>query len=222
MKGLLVKDFNILLLQKKFLRIFLIISVVMLMTAQEPSFFVAYLTMVCGIVTVSTINYDELDNGNTFLFTLPITRKGYVVEKYVLVVLISGLAWLIATTASILISVAKIENYSIVNGILEAVIIFVVCMTMEFIMIPIQIKYGGEKSRVVLVAIAGVIAVAGYLLKLLSEKMPGVVSIDVEALFRTIDSIGFAGLVAIAVGTGVVVLLISMVISGRVMERKQF
>lgn len=222
MKGLLVKDFNILLLQKKFLGIVLIISVMLLMTSEQPSFLVGYITMMCGIVTVGTINYDDLDNGNTFLFTLPITRKGYVMEKYVLVVVTSAIAWLVATIASTMISLAKIEGFSIANGILEAVIIFVVCMVFEFIMIPVQIKYGGEKSRVVIVAMAGVIVVVGYLLKFLSEKLAGVISIDVEALFRAIDSIGIVGLVAIAVGTGVAVMLISVAISGRIMEKKQF
>ena len=32
---------------------------------------------------MSSISYDEFDNGNAFLFSLPITRKDYVLEKYI-------------------------------------------------------------------------------------------------------------------------------------------
>lgn len=222
MKGLLVKDFNILLLQKKFLGLVLMISVIMIMTMEDPSFLIGYITVMCGIVTVSTINYDELDNGNTFLFTMPITRKVYVLEKYVLVVLVSGLAWLTATVASMMVSVTKIEGFHIGEGIGIAVLTFAACMLLEFIMIPIQLKYGGEKSRIVLVAMAGVIIVAAYFLNFLAEKMEGIISIDVEGLLNRINSMGLNGLVVVVVCVSVAVMLISIVISTRIMEKKQF
>lgn len=222
MKGLLAKDFNILLLQKKFLGMILAITVIMLMTMEEPSFLVAYLTVTCGIMTLSTLSYDEFDHGHTFLFTLPITRKEYVWSKYVLSVLVSGCAWLSATIVSVLVSVIKVEGYAVADGIAEAVMTFAVCMLIVFIMIPIQIKYGAEKSRVVILAIAGIVVVVAYVAQALSERMAGVISIDMEALYHAIDSVGLAGLVAIAVGTGIAVMLISAVISGRIMEKKQF
>lgn len=222
MKGLLVKDFNILLLQKKFLGIVLIISVIMIMTMEDPSFLIGYITAMCGMVTVGTINYDDLDNGNTFLFTMPVTRKVYVLEKYVLVVLVSGLAWLAATVASIMISSAKIEGFNIGEGIGMAIFTFLACMLLEFIMIPIQLKYGGEKTSVVIVAIAGVVTVASYFLNFLFEKMEGIISVDVEGLLDRFNSMGLNGLVVVAVCVSVVVMLISIVISARIMEKKQF
>ena len=222
MKGLLAKDFNILLLQKKFLGMILAITVIMLMTMEEPSFLVAYLTVTCGIMTLSTLSYDEFDHGNTFLFTLPITRKEYVWSKFVLSVLVSGCAWLSATIVSVLVSVIKVEGYAVADGIAEAVMTFAVCMLIVFIMIPIQIKYGGEKSRVVILAIAGIGVILGGLLQVLAERLKGIVSIDVEAMFRYIDAIGLPGLVAVAVGIGVIVMAISLVISERIMEKKQF
>ena len=222
MKGLLVKDFNILLLQKKFLGMVLMISIILLLTAEDPSFLVGYITVMCGIITVSTINYDEFDNGNTFLFTLPITRKGYVLEKYVLVMLFSGLAWVAATLASILFSVVKLPSFDVMQGIGEAVLVFVVCMMFEFIMIPIQLKYGGEKSKVVMVAMVGIVVVLGTILKFVFEKLEGVISIDVEGLIQTLDSIGFAEWIVIVVVASVAVMMISMSVSRQIMEKKQF
>lgn len=222
MKGLLVKDLNILLLQKKFLGVVLIIAAIMLMTMEDPSFLISYITVLCGIVTVSTINYDDLDNGNTFLFTLPITRKLYVLEKYVLLVAVSGCAWLVSTMVSIVISYARTEGFIVAEGIAMAVLTFVVCMLIEFIMVPIQLKYGGETSRVVMITIAGIVVVMGYFLKYISKRLEGIVSIDVEGLLNAVESIGISGWVLIAVCACVVVMLISIVVSEKIMEKKQF
>lgn len=222
MKGLLVKDFNILLLQKKFLGIVLMISVIMFMTMEDPSFLIGYITVMCGIVTVGTINYDDLDNGNTFLFTMPITRKVYVLEKYVLVVLVSGCAWLAATLSSVMISATKIEGFNIQEGIAVAVLTYVACMLLEFIMIPIQLKYGGERSKVVIVATVGIVVAIGYFWNLFFKKLEGIISVDVEGLLNTINSLGLNGLVVVAVGASVAVMLISMFISAKIMEKKQF
>ena len=222
MKGLLVKDFNILLLQKKFLGIVLMISVIMFMTMEDPSFLIGYITVMCGIVTVGTINYDDLDNGNTFLFTMPITRKVYVLEKYVLVVLVSGCAWLAATLSSVMISATKIDGFNIGEGIAVAVLTYVACMLLEFIMIPIQLKYGGERSKVVIVATVGIVVAIGYFWNLFFKKLEGIISVDVEGLLNTINSLGLNGLVVVAVGASVAVMLISMFISAKIMEKKQF
>lgn len=222
MKGLLVKDLNILLLQKKFLGVVLIIAAIVLMTMEDPSFLIGYITVLCGIVTVSTINYDDFDNGNTFLFTLPITRKLYVLEKYVLLVAVSGCAWLVSTMVSIVILYVRTEGFIVAEGIAMAVLTFVVCMLIEFIMVPIQLKYGGEKSKVVMVTIVGIVVVMGYFLKYISKRLEGIVSIDVEGLLNAVESIGISGWVLIAVCACVVVMLISIVVSEKIMEKKQF
>ena len=41
-------------------------------------------TIVTAIFAITTISYDEFDNGLAFLMTLPVTRKQYVAEKYLL------------------------------------------------------------------------------------------------------------------------------------------
>lgn len=222
MKGLLVKDFNFLLLQKKFLVLTAAICAVMLMTMEDPTFLIGYLTMMMGIITLSTINYDDFDRGNTFLFTLPITRKEYVLEKYVLTVVVSGIAWLVSDIACVLFSITKIEGYVIMDGIVSSVAIFAVCLLMICFMIPLQLKYGGEKSRVVLFTVLGIVVIAGYFLKLLSERLKGVVSVDVNGLLQTLSSIGVGGLTAIVLLVLCIVMLISILVSMRIMEKKEF
>lgn len=82
MKGLLVKDFKILKLQKNTLFLFLFIAIWLTAFSDNASFIIGYFTFVFSLFSLSSISYDEFDNGNAFLFSLPITRIDYVIEKY--------------------------------------------------------------------------------------------------------------------------------------------
>ena len=48
----------------------------------DGGFLIGYLTMISAILSIGTISYDEFDNGYPFLLTLPVTRKSYVMAKY--------------------------------------------------------------------------------------------------------------------------------------------
>ncbi len=222
MKGLLVKDYNILLLQSRFLMLILGISAILILTMENPSFLIGYVTIICSMQALSTISYDDFDNGYSFLFTLPVTRKDYVLEKYIMAVLVGGAAWLISTIASLIVSVVKVEQYVIGEGIVEALLIMSACMSLSFIAIPIQLKYGSEKARIVQFAVAGVVGMAIYFLDLLVEKLNGIVSINMEGLFNAVASIGAVGLTVGAILFMLAVMLITIFASMRVMEKKEF
>ena len=81
MKGLMVKDFHLLLTQSRFYMILLIVLFVA-GTSTEAMYVAGYISIVFPMFAISTISYDEYDNGNAFLFTLPFTRKEYVLSKY--------------------------------------------------------------------------------------------------------------------------------------------
>ena len=83
MKGLLTKDFRILAGQKRYFTIIILIALIFLCSGQPAQIIVGYCTMFGMLFTVNTISYDEFDHGYLFLFTLPVTRKDYVLEKYV-------------------------------------------------------------------------------------------------------------------------------------------
>lgn len=107
MKGLLVKDFKLMMLQKNFLLLILAIVIGMMIFTDDVVFPLGFLSFVASLFTVSTISYDDFDNGNAFLFTLPITRNNYVIEKYFLGLLVGGIAWILATVLGIVATVLK-------------------------------------------------------------------------------------------------------------------
>ena len=81
MRGLLVKDLRQILQQKKFLVIMLLLAFFLNMNT-DGSFVFGYLTFVGAFLVLNTLSYDEYDNTLPFIFTLPVERKTYAIEKY--------------------------------------------------------------------------------------------------------------------------------------------
>lgn len=81
MKGLLIKDFRLLKGQVYFLLIVTGCVIVFMINGSE-AFGVAYVCSMVALLSLTTVSYDEYENGCAFLFTLPITKKDYVKEKY--------------------------------------------------------------------------------------------------------------------------------------------
>lgn len=106
--------------------------------------------------SLSSISYDEFDNGNVFLFSLPITRKDYVLEKYFFGMLIGSSFLLMATTVSIISIIVKnnIQNFNEI--FVTTGVTFCVILLFLSIMLPIILKYGNEKGRIVGIIIMGI------------------------------------------------------------------
>lgn len=82
MTGLLIKDFRLLKVQKNFFTLIVFILLGMILFSENNFFAISFATFIFSLFSTSTVSYDEFDNGNPFLFSLPVTRKGYVLEKY--------------------------------------------------------------------------------------------------------------------------------------------
>lgn len=144
MKGLLVKDFKLIKLQKNFFIVIIAIAIGLAVIYDSPTFMLGYLTFIVSMFTLSTITYDEFDNGNAFLFTLPISRKSYVVEKYGFSFLVGTGSWLLAVLLTVAFSLIK-GTVPILEVVMAAIMIFSVMLIIYAVMIPFQLKFGGEK-----------------------------------------------------------------------------
>ena len=83
MAGLLEKDIRLLWGTKQTLVILFAIAVAVAFSG-NGNFIIGYLPFVVEMIAISTIAYDEMDHGYQFLLTLPINKKTYVREKYLL------------------------------------------------------------------------------------------------------------------------------------------
>lgn len=218
MSGLLEKDFCLLKSNRKTLVLFLALAVVISLS-QTDTFILGYFPFLMIIMLTGTISYDEMDNGFPFLFTLPVDRKIYIREKYLLCI--------VGTIGSFLIAWVLYFAALLVNGVpdaseklLENAGMFPAFLTVFFlavaVTIPIQVKYGAEGSRIVLAGIcflgAGVI--------LFVHKAAGDAALEKITSFSNMleKTSGKIGVFAVSIAA----LLISYGISVRVMEKKEF
>lgn len=80
MKGLLIKDFKLLKNQKSFLAIVAAVCAFVMIKGSE-SYAMFYGAAMAAMLSVNSIGYDEENNGMGFLFTLPVSRRDYVLEN---------------------------------------------------------------------------------------------------------------------------------------------
>lgn len=216
MSGLLEKDFCILKQRKQFFLLLFGITVVMGFTV-EQSFIVAYLTMICAIFSLSTLNYDEFDNCYAFLLTLPVTEKLYVIEKFVFTVILGIIGWVVSACVVVVVSLLQNTPFQL-NGFLEYLIYIPVGVIFVAINLPVQIKYGQEKSRMVMMALMGGCVLIGILIKNMAERS----QIDTNAITQKLDSMPYAIWMLGCVGLSLFVTYISALISIKIMKKKEY
>lgn len=151
MRGLFEKDLRMLFQNKKFLSTYFLVMLVTFMV-NDASFLVFFCSFFGLMIASSSIGYDEYDNGYPFLFTLPITRKEYVREKYVLTFVLVLLFWGFGMLLSMIKMFIDPLTFSyqqlFVAGIYLAYAIFLM-----FLILPVYLKYGGEKGRIVIILV---------------------------------------------------------------------
>lgn len=217
MKGLLVKDIRLLANQKQFFIMIVLISVMLAGTGQDLLSIISYITMLSAFFTVSTINYDEFNNGFAFLFTMPVSRRGYAMEKYLFALAMGGVAWAVSTMLS---GIYLSQTDPAWNGgewMLAALEIFMILGVIVAVMLPIQLKFGVEKSRAAMVIFALVLMAV----LMLASKVKEFVSPELMTKLSSLD-VSIMGIFVIGVVIFAAALLISMNISIRIMEKKQF
>ena len=218
MKGLLVKDFKLMMLQKNFLLLILAIVIGMMIFTDDVVFPLGFLSFVASLFTVSTISYDDFDNGNAFLFTLPITRNNYVIEKYFLGLLVGGIAWILATVLGIVATVLK-DTLPVAELVQSALIILPILIVVQAIMLPFQLKFGGDKGRIAMIGAFGGLAVITLVIVKGAEA---IFNVDLVSLVDNLRTISMGVLITIIIIIALLMLLVSMKISLSIMNKKEF
>ena len=217
MAGLFDKDLRILLQRKQAIVMFLAIAVI-LGFSTGGTFVVGYTTFCLLILAVSTISYDEFDNGFSFIMTLPITRRSYVFEKYILCSICGVVAWIFPVVVCICENQYKQVTVVTEDLLMEAAIMLPIVLFIMDIMIPVQIKYGSEKSRIVLISVMGIVMIVGIGVKKAVEML----DLPLESLFEKLQSITEVQVLVGSIIFIIVATLLSFAISYRIMNNKEF
>lgn len=214
MKGMLIKDFSLLKGQKQFFLIAIMFAFIFLFLTDMAGFGVSYLMVMFTIFTLSTIAYDEYDNGNAFLFTLPISRKRYVQEKYVFCLVISAVVCLVDAALILVMNYVK-DGTDMKMLLITVAAACAVGIVMMAVMIPLQLKFGSEKRQMAMIAGFVIFFFLLYVGKKLVDRF------GVPSFINKIGSLptGYvAGIIAVFV---IVMTLVSYWISVGIMEKKE-
>lgn len=210
MKGLLLKDLAIVKQQGKSIFIIIAIAVFMMMSGNDITFATAYANILFVMFGITTLNYDAFDNGFSFLFTLPITRKMYVAEKYLfsLMCVVTGLS-----LSAILMLVTGNMNSEAIGFIVGYAMAAIFLLSA---LLPIELKFGPEKGRIAMIVIFAIVFALVFGIK----KVVGVDKL--ASILISLEKMNEIAVMCILAGIVIILLGISYFISCKVMEKKEF
>lgn len=218
MRGLLIKDIKLLLGQKKFFVVVVGMGIFFMLSNGNPVSGVSYITMLLSIFTLSTISYDEFDNGMTFLMTLPIERKTYAREKYVFAGLVSLLSAAGTSVLAYIMGMVMENSIDMTEVVGVACLITLVSWLMLAILIPLQIKFGAEKGRIAMILAMGALFGMFYVL----AKVFSSTGADMNGVVVFLTNLKPRQIVLGAVLVTVIMLIISYTVCVRIMNKKEF
>ena len=215
MKGLIIKDFKLLMMNKTFFLIMLVIcGFISLTNENDPTFIISFMTFITAVFTISTISYDDFNNGMPFLLTLPITRKLYAAEKYVFGMLTGAAVWFFSVLLVSAVQLFSFSNVQLIDILCTAVINLFISYLILYLIIPIQIKYGNERGRLVLFLVVVITIAMSYVLSSLIAE-----SVNIRNI---LNELTMTPILLILIGLVLLGYYISSRISIHIMEKKQY
>ncbi len=205
MKGLLIKD---LLSIKRQARVYLFLAVLWIVMStinKDTAFFQGFTVLLCSMMPITALAYDERAHFEKYALTMPLSRKDIVLSKYLLGLICTGVAVIIGSVFEILLSLFIHAQVSPTMPLTLSTLFGIGLLFISFTM-PIMFKFGTEKGRIVYMAVA----VLAVLLPTLEKKGAFASSaIDVRMLY-------FLPVIAL------VILYLSAQLSIGIYRRKEF
>lgn len=169
MKGLLLKDWYMV---RKYCKAYFILAIVFLLVSVmngDNLFFAFYPCLLCGMIPVNLLGYDERSRWLQYSATLPYTRAQIVTAKY-LIGLIAQLT-VIAIVGIMQAVKQQMEGSFVWNDYLVLLLLLVVIATVgSSITLPFVFKLGVEKGRMAYYVMIGFICAASIISANLFQK----------------------------------------------------
>ena len=180
MKGLLLKDWYMV---KKYCRAYLLIAVVFIAVSffsDDNMFFVFYPCLLCGMIPVNLLAYDERSRWMQYSGTLPYTKTQIVSGKY-LIGLLAQLAVLVATGVGQAVKMSVAGGFVFGDFAVLMLLMLIVSTLSSSICLPFVFKLGVEKGRTAYYVMIGFVCGASVLAssilrgQLVSEIQPNLI-----------------------------------------------
>lgn len=211
MKGLLVKDLELMKVQKKFFIMVLAVGA-LLNFSSSGAFAVGYFTFVCATFVTSTVSYDEFENGLVFLMTLPVSRRDYAVSKYIFGGAVVVCSWILGMAVSMACAAIKGESFGV-----DGIAMLPIGLLIVALMLPFMIKFGQEKGRYVSVGVLGAAFAALFAVLYYFKRTGG----ELDMLLGPLESIGLPAMIGGVCAVTVLLYALSCAISIRIMNNRE-
>lgn len=217
MIGLLVKDFSLMKMQKNYFLVVVAVATLMMIFFKDISVPLGFIMFLASFFSLSTISYDEFDNGNAFLFSLPITRSGYVIEKYCLSLILGCSACALSVLLTLITGMFN-RTAPALEIIITSLVLLLLILIIQAFMLPFQLKFGGEKSRIALLGAVGLLFVIGIIV----AKIAKFLNVNAAAVINSISQLSAGMWIAVFAAVTIILLLFSMKISIAIVNKKEF
>lgn len=214
MRGLLMKDLQLMKVNKRMLFIIVALAVVMLVMGNSMnSFVIGYVTLVFAFQVLTTITYDEYDHSSAFLMTMPVTRTLYTLEKYVFAFFSMAVGWGGVVVLSAVFQLVSKTEGDWIEWLVGAIAVLAVALVLLAISIPVQLRFGGENGRIVIMTIVVVCVVAVFLFSKVID-----IELVLDQFFGRLSAYAIPVVIAILV----VLYLVSICVSLRIIKKKEY
>lgn len=162
MRGLLLKDFY---MMRKYCRSYLLIAAVFIaisFAGGDNMFFIFYPCLLCGMIPVNLLGYDERSRWVQYSGTLPYT-KGQIVSGKYLIGLMTQIAMLIITGIAQAVRMHMNGTFQLSNYIVLMLMLLIMATMSSSIILPFIFKLGVEKGRIAYYVMSGVVCAASVI-----------------------------------------------------------
>lgn len=213
MRALIVKDIRLFRSMKNVVLIYVAMIAVSIIFGQKQMgvMLINLCVVMLTYLSMSTMSYDDFDNGMEFILTLPTLKKIYVIEKYVLAVI--TLVVMSIVGAGLLVALGLEFN----AAILDIAPMAVIAIVLVSINLPLTLKFGSEKTKMLtMILFMGFGAAVGSLEPSVLNKLLN---------YSFVKKIMSLGKLQLGIGISlivVVIFIVSCCISIKVSENKEY
>jgi ABC-type transport system involved in multi-copper enzyme maturation permease subunit len=208
MRALIYKDF---VASKGSYLLVLLVSVVfgvLAFSQGQQAVLPATCLLMSSILIATSFGVEIQSNSPMFIFTTPISRKKYTSSKYIVAIFFSVLAFILAFVVSLM------SKYTVGAAFFSGVLASIAPSLFASVQLPLIIKFGAEKGRIISVASFAIIFAGFNVFADMKEEL-----IDLIQKIRTLN-LYLLGVIMLV--CSFVVLLVSIKVSQKIVRQKEY
>lgn len=159
MKGLLLKDFYLMIHYCRAFLLMILLFAGIAVVGDESMFFILYPCLIAGMISMTLYSYDEREKWTAYAGTLPYTKAQLVSAKYGMG-LIANMLILVLVAITQAVRMIGNASFSLNEYLLLLVLAAATGLIGPTILMPFVFRYGAEKGRIMYYIVIGVCCAA--------------------------------------------------------------